>query len=85
MTKWEKTFAKYFRNEGLTSLIYGRSQWLINKESVCNAGGPGSTLGQEDPPEEETATHYSVLAQKIPWTEDPGELQSTGSQRVRHD
>ena len=43
------------------------------------------SLGQEDPPEEEMATHSSVLAQKIPWTEDPGELQSTGSQRVRHD
>ena len=85
MTKWEKTFTKYFRNEGLTSLIYGLSQWLINKESVCNAGDLGSTLGQEDPLEEETATHYSVLAQKIPWTEDPSELQSTGSQRVRHD
>ena len=43
------------------------------------------SLGQEDPPEEEMATHSSVLAQKILWTEDPGELQSTGSQRVRHD
>ena len=32
MTKWEKTFAKYFRNKGLTSLIYVLSQWLINKE-----------------------------------------------------
>ena len=43
------------------------------------------SLGQEDPPEEDMATHSSVLAQKILWTEDPGELQSTGSQRVRHD
>ena len=43
------------------------------------------SLGQEDPLEEEMATHFSVFAQKIPWTEDPGELQSTGSQRVRHD
>ena len=31
------------------------------------------------------ATHYSVLAWRIPWTEEPGRLQSTGSQRVRHD
>ena len=43
------------------------------------------SLGQEDHLEEEMATHFSVFAQKIPWTEDPGELQSTGSQRVRHD
>ena len=43
------------------------------------------SLGQEDPPEEEMATHSSVLAQKILWTEDPGELQSTGSQRVGQD
>ena len=45
MTKWEKTFAKYFRNKGLTSWIYGLSQWLINKESVCNAGDLGSIPG----------------------------------------
>ena len=40
--------------------------------------------GQEDPLEEEMATHSSILAWKIPWTEGPGGLQSTGSQRVRH-
>ena len=43
------------------------------------------SLGQEDPLEEEMATHSSVLARKIPWTEEPGWLQSTGSQRVGHD
>ena len=36
------------------------------------------SLGQEDPPEEEMATHSSVLAWKIPWTEEPGGLQSMG-------
>ena len=41
-------------------------------------------LGQEDPLEEETAPHSSILAWRIPWTEDPGGLQSMGSQRVRH-
>ena len=41
-------------------------------------------LGQEDPLEEGTATHSSVLAWRIPWTEEPGRLQSEGSQRVRH-
>ena len=42
-------------------------------------------LGGEDPLEEGTATHPSVLAWTIPWTEEPGELQSTGSKRVGHD
>ena len=43
------------------------------------------SLGQEDPLEYEMATHSSVLAWEIPWMEDPGGLQSMGSQRVRHD
>ena len=42
-------------------------------------------LGQEDPLEKEMATHSSILAWKIPWTEKPGGLQSVGLQRVRHD
>ena len=42
-------------------------------------------LGQEDPLEEGMATHSSILAWRIPWTEEPGRLQSMGSQRVRHD
>ena len=42
-------------------------------------------LGQEDPLEEEMATHSSTLAWKIPWTEEPDRLQSMGSQRVGHD
>ena len=43
------------------------------------------SLGQEDPLEKEMATHSSILAWRIPWTEEPGGLQSTGLQRVRHD
>ena len=42
------------------------------------------SLGQEDPLEKGTATHSSILAWKIPWTEEPGRLQSTGLLRVRH-
>ena len=42
-------------------------------------------LGWEDPLEKGTATYSSTLAWRIPWTEEPGGLQSTGSQRVRHD
>ena len=41
--------------------------------------------GQEDPLEKEMATHSSTLAWKIPWTVEPGRLQSMGSQTVRHD
>ena len=43
------------------------------------------SLGGEDPLEEGTATHSSILLWRIPWTEEPGGLQFTGSQRVRHD
>ena len=43
------------------------------------------SLGQKDILEKEMATHSSTLAWKIPWTEEPGGLQSMGSQRVRHD
>ena len=42
------------------------------------------SLGQEDPLEEGMATHYNILAWRIPWTEESEGLQSTGSQRVRH-
>ena len=42
------------------------------------------SLGWEDPLEKEMATHCSILAWKIPWTEEPGGLQSKGLQRVRH-
>ena len=43
------------------------------------------SLGQGDPMEEGMATHSSILAWETPWTEEPGELGSTGSQRVGHD
>ena len=43
------------------------------------------SLGWEDPLEKEMATHSSISSWKIPWTEDPGRLQSMGSQRVKHD
>ena len=43
------------------------------------------SLGLEDPLEEEMATQSSILAWKIPWTEEPGGLQSMGSRGVRHD
>ena len=43
------------------------------------------SLGQKDPLEEEMANHSSILAWRIPWTEEPGGLQSMGLPRVRHE
>ena len=57
----------------------------VVKNLPANAGDVGSIPGQEDPLEVEMATYYSIFAWKIPWTEQPGRLQSMGSQKVRHD
>ena len=54
------------------------------KESA-NAGDVVPSLGQEDPLEEEITTHSSILAWRIPWIEEPGGLQSMGSQIVGYD
>ena len=71
---------------------YGGHMWDLgcpggsdSKESAGNVGDPVGSLGWEDPLEEGMATHSSILAWRIPWTEEPGGLQSTGSQRVRPD
>ena len=50
------------------------------KATAYNAGDPGLISGQEDPLEKEMATHSSTLAWTIPWTVEPGRLQSMGSQ-----
>ena len=54
------------------------------KNSPTSAGVTGLIPGSEDPLEEEMATHSSILAWKIPWTEEPGGLLSMRSQRVGH-
>ena len=54
--------------------------WPRWKESACYAGYPGLILCQEDPLEGGMATHSSILAWRIPWTEVPGGLQYMGSQ-----
>ena len=61
---------------------YGLPLWLKGKESARNVGDLGSILGWEDPLEEGIATHSSILAWRIPWTEEPTGLQSMGWQRV---
>ena len=55
------------------------------KNLPANAETRVQFLGQEDPLEKEIATHSSILAWEIPWTEEPGGLQSMGLQRVGHD
>ena len=54
------------------------------KESACSVGDSGSSLGQENPLEKGMAIHSSIPVWRIPWTEEPGGLQSMGSQRVGH-
>ena len=56
-----------------------------SKASAYNAGDWVQSLGQEDILEKEMATHSSILAWKIPWTEEADRLQSMGSQKVRCD
>ena len=66
----------------------GLPQWLSSKESACNAGAGGdmgSNPRSERSPGEGHAAHSSILAWRIPWTEEPGRLRSMGSHRVRQD
>ena len=53
-----------------------------NLPAMQETGVP--SLGRKDPLEEKMATHSSILAREIPWIEEPGGLQSIGSQRVGH-
>ena len=70
----------YIETHSLTSLVAQMVKRLpIMRETWVRS------LGQEDPLEKEMATHSSTLAWKIPWTEEPGRLQSMGSQRIGHD
>ena len=57
--------------------------WVSGKESACNVETRDQSLGQEGSLEKEMTTHSGVLAWEIPWTEEPGGLQSMGSQKSR--
>ena len=59
------------------------AQMVKNLPAMQEAQVP--SLGREAPLQEEMATHVSILAWKIPWTQEPGRLQSMGSQRVGYD
>ena len=67
-------------SEAQTSLVAQRVKRLPTVQETWVR-----SLGGDDPLEKEMATHSSTLAWKIPWTEEPGGLQSMGSQRVGHD
>ena len=67
------------------SIMLGFPGGSDGKESACSVGTRVQSLGWEEPLEKETANHSGIPAWEIPWTEEPGGLQSTGSQRVRHD
>ena len=69
-------------------MVLGFPSGSVVKNLPANAGDAretGSILDFEDSLEKEMATHSSILAWKVPWTEEPGGLQSMGSQRVGHD
>ena len=61
------------------------SSGSVRKESTFSSGDLGLIPGSGRSPREGIATHSSILAWEIPWTEEPGELQSMESQRVGHD
>ena len=68
--------------------LWGLPRWCSGKESTCQYRRQGMwvwSLGQEDPLEEEMTTHPSILIWEIPWTQEPGGLQSLGSPGVQHD
>ena len=63
---------------GVSQVAQGYSVCLLMQETKVQS------LGQEDPMEEETVIHSSILAWRIPWTGKPGKLQSMELQRIRH-
>ena len=66
--------------------LWGLPWWFSGKECVCQCRRRRVwSPGWEEPLEKEMATHSSILAWLIPWTQEPGGLQATGSKRVGHD
>ena len=75
----DKMYELYSQGKSRASLV---AQTLKNLPAVWET--QVRSLGQEDPLEKGMATHSSIFAWRIPWTEEPGGLQSMGSQRVTH-
>ena len=77
----------HFINDGGRD-VFLHIKFMKYRSYRCFPGGSETlvrSLGQKDPLEKEIAIHSSILAWRIPWTEEPGGLQSMGSQRVGHD
>ena len=82
------TECQYLWNIALTFFLLLSRASLVAQRLKCLPARRETwvqSLGREDPLEKEMATHSSILAWRIPWTKEPGRLQSTGSQRVGHD
>ena len=70
----------------IISPLFSKPAWsLSGKEFACQSGDTSQSLGLDDPLEKEMATHSSILAWEISWTEEPGGLQSMGLQGVGQD
>ena len=70
---------------GIPSCLSGLKKKKKNQPIQENQEMQVQSRGQEDPLEQEKGSHSSILAWRIPWKEEPGRLQCTGLQRVRHD
>ena len=94
MQKFWKTSLIFGKLKNISQLLlflfksYLKEKGFLGGSVVKNPPAKPETqvqfLAQQDPLEEGIAIHSSILAWEIPWTENPGELQSMGSQRVRH-
>ena len=82
---WECILCECMAHEYVLFLFTTSRAGTDCKESARNVGDGVQSLGWEDPLEREMATHFSILAGRIPWILEPGGLQATGSQRVGHD
>ena len=78
LAKGEKTIKQ-------ETLVWEWGRWLRGQESACrDTGDRVPSPGREDAPQEGTAAHCSVLAWRVPWTQEPGGLQSVGSRGIEH-
>ena len=82
LSLWSKVRARWWRSCFETFPPIGFPGGSDGKESTFSVGDTDSVQGQEDPLKKGMANNSSILAWRIPWTEEPGRLQSMGSQRV---
>ena len=78
----EKTIPQKYSH---TNILLGFPGGSVVKKPRASMGDRSSAPGLENPLEKGMATHFSILAWEIPWTEEPGGLQPVGPQRVRHE